>query len=90
MVARRTWLFGLLAGVAIGVNSAGADDAAKPAPAKTSPPATDVPPDDSFFEFLGSVDSGDADWIDYLAHTDIPAVAKATPPGSKPEVKKDE
>jgi hypothetical protein len=47
--------------------------ATKPAAAKP-PPAP--PPDDDLLEFLGSVDQGDDDWIDYLAQTDPATVAK--------------
>jgi hypothetical protein len=60
---------------------------ARPAPAvavkPTSKPVTAPGPatgaDDEFLEFLGSVDtdSGDKDWLDYLAQTDVSKVAKA-------------
>jgi hypothetical protein len=45
--------------------------AAKPAPAPSA--------DDEFLEFLGSIDTDEADeeWMDYLARTDIAKVAKA-------------
>jgi hypothetical protein len=33
-------------------------------------------PDPALLEFLGSVDTDDKDWHDYLAHTDIDQVAK--------------
>lgn len=39
-------------------------------------------PDDGFLEFLGSVDSEDKDWHDYLARTDIDKVARRAPPGN--------
>jgi hypothetical protein len=39
-------------------------------------------PDDGFFEFLGSVDSEDKDWHDYLARTDIDKVARHAVPGN--------
>ena len=40
------------------------------------------PVDDGLLEFLGSVDSEDKDWHDYLAGTDIDQVARrATAPG---------
>ena len=40
-------------------------------------PAGDHPPvDPDLLEFLGSVDSEDKDWHDYLAHTDIDQVAR--------------
>ena len=35
-------------------------------------------PDDELLEFLGSVDSEDKDWHDYLARTDIDKVARRT------------
>jgi hypothetical protein len=41
-------------------------------------------PDDGFLEFLGSVDSEDKDWHDYLARTDIDKVARRAPPGNNP------
>lgn len=44
-----------------------------------TPSASVTPADDEFLEFLGSVDtdSGDEDWMDYLAGTDVSKVAKA-------------
>lgn len=39
-----------------------------------APPAES--PDDGLLEFLGSVDSEDKDWHDYLARTDIDQVAR--------------
>jgi hypothetical protein len=44
------------------------------------------PPDDGLLEFLGSVDSEDKDWHDYLARTDIDKVAARakTPPRPQP------
>jgi hypothetical protein len=42
------------------------------------------PPDDGFLEFLGSVDSEDKDWHDYLARTDIDKVARRAAPGNNP------
>src|ERR1700689_4240072 len=54
-------------------------------------------PDPALLEFLGSVDSEDKDWHDYLAHTDIdqvakratnarpPPVAASTPPKNPPD-----
>ena len=38
--------------------------------------AADAPVDDGLLEFLGSVDSDDKDWHDYLAGTDIDQVAR--------------
>ena len=47
----------------------------------TAPRATESP-DDGFLEFLGSVDSEDKDWHDYLARTDIDKVARRAVPGN--------
>jgi hypothetical protein len=62
--------------------------AAAPNSAPPAPPAaraaakTPVPEaDDDLLEFLGSVDEGDEDWIDYLSQTDIAKVAKAKKEG---------
>jgi len=61
--------------------------AAAAAPPAADPPAADpsarpqtpaAAPDDSFFEFLGSDDVGDARWWDYLLKT-----APRTPPPPK-------
>jgi hypothetical protein len=47
-------------------------------------PAADSSVDDGLLEFLGSVDSDDKNWHDYLADTDIDQVARrarnAAPP----------
>lgn len=43
------------------------------------------PPDDGLLEFLGSVDSEDKDWHDYLARTDIDKVAAAANASSRPK-----
>jgi hypothetical protein len=72
---RRRYLLLLLVGFATALP---AQDATKP------------PPDDEFLEFLGSVDSeeADGDWLEYLAQLDIVKASKAkkeTPP--TPEVK---
>jgi hypothetical protein len=67
----------LLAGIAPALHADEANNAAaKPAAAKTAPPPA---AEDEFLEFLGSVDTDDADedWMDYLAQTDIVKVAKA-------------
>lgn len=76
------WYLWMLAAVLL--NPAGAqaaDSAAASAPAaKTQTP--DDAADDELLEFLGSVDSEDEEWTDYLTETD--------PPLPKPEVKKDE
>jgi hypothetical protein len=67
---RRAAFLCLLAGLA---PLAPADEAKPAAKAATVPEA-----DDELLEFLGSVDSdtGEQDWIDYLAQTDIAKVAK--------------
>jgi hypothetical protein len=41
----------------------------------TSPRAMEAP-DDGLLEFLGSIDTADKDWRDYLARTDIDKVAR--------------
>jgi hypothetical protein len=50
--------------------------------------AADQPVDPALLEFLGSVDTEDKDWHDYLARTDIDRVAKraaaSVPPVSPP------
>jgi hypothetical protein len=53
--------------------------------------AADEPLDPEFLEFLGSVDSSEAGWHDYLAETDVDQVvqtqsgtAKPADPGSPP------
>ena len=38
--------------------------------------AADEPVDPDFLEFLGSVDSNDSGWHDYLATTDVDAVVR--------------
>jgi hypothetical protein len=50
--------------------------------AVTSAPRATESPDDGFLEFLGSVDSEDKDWHDYLARTDIDKVARHAVPGN--------
>ena len=69
---RRVCLVWLLAGLAPALHA----DEARNAAAKAAPaPAAE----DEFLEFLGSVDTDDADedWMEYLARTDIVKVAKA-------------
>jgi hypothetical protein len=41
-------------------------------------------PDPALLEFLGSVDTDDKGWHDYLAHTDIEQVARRTAPARAP------
>ena len=45
--------------------------------------AADEPVDPDFLEFLGSVDSSEAGWHDYLAATDVDALAKAQAAAAK-------
>jgi hypothetical protein len=57
--------------------------------------ARDEPVDPGLLEFLGSVDTEDKNWHDYLAHTDIDQVAKrsgnarANPPAAAAPPPKD-
>jgi hypothetical protein len=75
---RRSLLL-LLAGLATSLSA----QEAKPPPQKPAAskpaPAPSTVDDDEFLEFLGSVDSDDADsdWMEYLAQTDIGKVARA-------------
>jgi hypothetical protein len=60
---RSVWLLVvLLSGVGAGLRVSQAADA----------------PDDGLLEFLGSADTGDKDWNDYLARTDIDKIARRT------------
>jgi len=45
--------------------------------------AADEPVDPDFLEFLGSVDSSEAGWHDYLAATDVDALVKAQAAAAK-------
>ena len=45
--------------------------------------AADEPVDPDFLEFLGSVDSSEAGWHDYLAATDVDALVKAKAASAK-------
>jgi hypothetical protein len=44
--------------------------------------AADMPVDDGLLEFLGSVDSDDKNWREYLAATDPPARRAGTAPSN--------
>lgn len=46
--------------------------------------AADEPVDPEFLEFLGSVDSSEAGWHDYLAETDVDQVAQKQSGTAKP------
>lgn len=83
----------MLAVAAIGLLplAASAAEPAKtaPPPAKTAPEDTSL--DEDLLEFLGTIDSEDEDWIDYLTQTDIEKVAARKRPPVDPdatEVKK--
>lgn len=45
--------------------------------------AADEPVDPDFLEFLGSVDSSEAGWHEYLATTDVDALLKAREAAAK-------
>lgn len=44
--------------------------------------AADVPADADFLEYLGSVDSNEAGWHEYLADTDVGKLAKPQAPSA--------
>jgi hypothetical protein len=46
-------------------------------------PAADEPVDPDFLEFLGSVDTNEAGWQEYLAATDVDALLKAKAAAAK-------
>jgi len=83
---KRAHICWVLAAAALVSTHAKADDTDKQASASASVPArktdaitktsVDPSPDDELLEFLGSVDSEDAEWNEYLTHTDIAAAAK--------------
>ena len=69
----------LLAAIVGFASAAHAEDPKPASPAKkpaASKPAPAPEADDELLEFLGSVDQGDDDWIDYLAQNDPAKVAK--------------
>jgi hypothetical protein len=66
-----------LAAFALLPTAALADDANSAAAAKVAKRAPDPPADADLLEYLGSVDSEEQGWIDYLARTDIAQVVKA-------------
>ena len=90
---RRLWLLWLLAALAPAAHADEATSPAKQPATPISKPPVSVGPaakaanapgpatgaDDELLEFLGSVDTdtGDQDWIDYLAQTDVSKVAQA-------------
>jgi len=65
-VNRGAWLLGVLLGGGAVLSTARTADM----------------PDDELLEFLGSVDSEDKDWHDYLARTDIDKVARRAANGA--------
>jgi hypothetical protein len=71
----------MLAVLALGATSVPADEASQAdSKTQTVEKAKDVPLDEELLEFLGSVDSEEGDWAEYLAETDT----------TISEVKKDE
>jgi hypothetical protein len=66
-----------LAAFALMPAAALADDANNASAAKVAKRAPDPPADADLLEYLGSVDSEEQGWIDYLARTDIAQVVKA-------------
>jgi hypothetical protein len=58
----------LMLGAAAGHAQENKEPASKEAPPTDTAP--DAPPEDELLEFLGSVDSEDEDWNEYLAQTD--------------------
>jgi len=81
-MATRAQVYGLLVALALGATQLPADDSAKT--------AADAPLDDELLEFLGSADSDDKDWNEYLKETDIATVAEAGPRPAASEGTKDE
>jgi hypothetical protein len=58
--------------------------AAAPAPSPPPPPPPPPPPsDESFIEFLGADDVGDAGWWDFLKKTDPQTATAPQPPEPK-------
>jgi hypothetical protein len=88
----KPWRAGMLAVAALGLlplAAPAADPPKSPPPAKTAP--EDPSLDEDLLEFLGTIDSEDEDWIDYLTQTDIEKVAARKRPPVNPdatEVKK--
>lgn len=52
-------------------------------PPPSTPPPPPPPSDESFIEFLGADDVGDAGWWEFLKNTDPQAQTSAPPPDSK-------
>jgi hypothetical protein len=78
MILRRRYLTGLLFALLL---------AATTNRAQESPPAEEQV-DEELLEFLGSIDTDDEDWIEFLSQTDVKQVAKAEKPSSESEAKK--
>ena len=92
-MASRNYLFGLVTSLALGGSPIAQADDPQKAPVKNTAPApsdAEAPLDEELLEFLGSIDTGDEDWVDYLTETDIATVAKPTSARGESEVKKDE
>lgn len=85
---RRACVAALLAGVAAGAAHAAEPKAAPPAQSKLEPVDAD------FLEFLGSLDTEDEAWREYLENRPIPATAgkpaEQKAPPSQPEPKQQE
>ena len=80
---KQAGLFGMVAALALNCAEARAADAVKTAPATTAAKnKVEAVPDEELLEFLGSDDSDDEVWDEYLAETESERPA--------PEVKKDE
>jgi hypothetical protein len=83
----RTALFGALLVVAWCAEPVQGADPPPPNGSQTTNPAKPAksapdPADADFIEFLGSVDSEDEGWLNYLSHTDPTKVAAAKKPPS--------
>jgi hypothetical protein len=78
MIIRRRYLTGLLFALML---APAANRAQESAPAEEQV-------DEELLEFLGSIDTDDEDWIDFLSQTDVKQVAKTEKPSSESEAKK--
>ena len=82
--------YGMVVALALALAAAvPAQEARSPVPKKepAQQRATEPAPDAELLEFLGSFDTEDEDWVEYLTQTDV-----ATPAASRPapEAEKDE
>jgi len=74
-MSARTGMWLTFTALVLGASAAGAADAA---------------PDEEFLEFLGSIDSEDEDWAEFLTGTGIAQDAATPPVSTGPEVEEDE